>query len=75
MSALTYEIKTSDPLLGRKLWRVSPCKDCEGRGHIWYAGCGDQAATCRGCDGAGETGRYRDCDLNGTPYGPWRTAP
>tara|TARA_Y100001938_G_scaffold147041_1_gene227342 strand:+ start:1801 stop:2022 length:222 start_codon:yes stop_codon:yes gene_type:complete len=69
-----YEFITNDPADGKQLWRVTECKTCEGRGRIWYPGCGDSAATCQECDGAGEVGKYRKIDFRtGKPYGPWRS--
>jgi DnaJ-class molecular chaperone len=70
---MTYETTTHDPILGRRLWRVTDCKPCDGRGEVWHAGCGDGAATCSACDGAGQIGKYRDIDpTTDKPYGPWQ---
>lgn len=70
---MSYQVKTCDPLTGRKLWAVTDCKPCEGRGRVWYPGCGDSAATCSACDGAGEIAKSRDLDVDGNAIGPWRS--
>tara|TARA_R110002051_G_scaffold246741_1_gene306370 strand:+ start:401 stop:616 length:216 start_codon:yes stop_codon:yes gene_type:complete len=69
-----HEFTTHDPIEGRQLWRVTDCTPCEGRGRIWYQGCGDSDATCSTCDGAGQIGKYRKIDFKtGKPYGQWLT--
>ena len=42
---------------GRK-FEVIDCPDCRD-GEVWYPGCGDQAATCRTCEGVGQIERRK----------------
>ena len=56
---------------GDKLWRVGRCSNCNGKGRQWYPGCDDGAASCNGCEGMGQVGKFRWLDKNGEPHGPW----
>ena len=59
---------------GDKLWRITECKACEGRGTVWYPGCDGAPAECSRCDGFGETAKFKRLDKDGKPFGHWRTS-
>jgi DnaJ-class molecular chaperone len=67
------EYTVNDPMLGKRLWRVSDCAACNGTGAQWHQGCDGQSANCNRCGGFGQTGVYKDVGLDGKPYGQWKT--
>mgnify|MGYP003644220299 CR=1 FL=1 len=34
--------------------KVVDCKTCNGKGRLWYPGCGDTDTACDDCDGVGQ---------------------
>ena len=71
MSVTTYTTRCPH---GDKLWRITECKACEGRGTVWYPGCDGAPAECSRCDGFGETATFKRLDKDGKPFGAWRTS-
>jgi DnaJ-class molecular chaperone len=68
------EYTDKDPVLGKRLIRVSPCPKCNGAGEdSWHIGCGDSGPdSCSKCDGCGEIAKFKWIDAKtGASYGQW----